>query len=188
MSFLLLLREVFVKLRLSSSFEQRKNYLTNYDLQSTKLNLQIKKLDVNLARQRSDFSELLLCQNYVNHLYNVTLFHDGFLKFFVSKLRVERNVRKFLKSSVSFVTKLGQTRDLGITLFSYAVMMPLITGAEELFCLFGGEWLLFGGLLALFREAMRTRGRDVTGVYREPSDTKLSNALYLILLNIRYVL
>lgn len=100
---------------------------------------------MNLARQRRDFPELLLCENDVNHLSNVTLYHEGFLKFFFSKLRVKRNVRKSIQSSMSFVTKLGQTRDLGINLFSYGIMMPLISGTEELFCLFGGEWLLFGG-------------------------------------------
>lgn len=45
---------------------------------------------------------------------------------------------------MSLVINLSQTRGLGTRLLSYDVVMPLITGIEELFCLGGGEPLLFG--------------------------------------------
>lgn len=51
---------------------------------------------------------------------------------------------------MSLVAKLGQTRDLSRNLLSYAVVVPLITGTEELFCLGGGERLLFGVFFSSF--------------------------------------
>ena len=80
---------------------------------------------------------------------------------------------------MSLVTKLGQTRDLGTNLFSYAVVVPLITCTEELFGLGGGEKWLFGGFLVLFKEAMNTRGNICsTEDYRGLERTHRYKALY----------